>query len=772
MYLYIKGVIIIIRCQSIGNEVKMKKVFAVLFVLILLTGCTTKEKNALDLAAKESVGSNNKEESGLSIKGRYIETDLPLPETFDKSTTLQLTKKDGMPFLYAFSYSNAIIITGYRMNEDGSWSEETPEWLKSDTLPKEDFYEPTVFEDRQGNQYIYYLIIKDGVYNGRLLCSNDGTTHEIINPEGWSEVSEESMFHNTPGKLAALEDGTLVALFYSGDITFYNKDNYTIQKSIIGESYAENILRVADKSVILGKTDKREMLVGIDIYDTKDSSKVTYPYQSDFAEYTNTYIDINDKKEMALCSEQGVHVLEEGTSLWQTIVDGDLTSLSMKTMYPTGFVAASDMNYYILYGHSSQNGYSFMKYSYDETVNAVPSNELNIYSLKDNPTLRQASALFRQTYPDIKINFNIVMTDEEYRNADQTIKDDYIRALNTELLSGNGPDILVLDDLPVDSLIEKGVLTDMSDIIQPMIDKEELYTDIISNYKTDDKVYYIPARFIPRLLCGRTLDAENISTLNKLADYMENHTNKTIFGKMTLEDFINTFAPYITGKILNKDGKIDKDELVSQLKTLKTIGDIIGIIDEYKGDEKYINNELNLASEIELVLIQAKGFFHSIMPIGMVELIKGSYTVFENSFTPSCELGINQTSGSKELAKEFIALVLSEEVQKDDLYDGFSVNKKAMHLSFQEDQSNIGAGVATSVKNEDGSEEVYFFDVLSKEQRELLIQNCSTISNRIIENEPIIAILKGETGGFFQGNLSAEQTAENIMERANIYLSE
>lgn len=51
---------------------------------------------------------------------------------------------------------------------------------------------------------------------------------------------------------------------------------------------------------------------------------------------------MNDKKEMALCDTAGIHVLEEGTSTWQTIVDGTLTSLSMQTMWTINFIAASD----------------------------------------------------------------------------------------------------------------------------------------------------------------------------------------------------------------------------------------------------------------------------------------------------------------------------------------------------------------------------------------------------------------------------------------------
>lgn len=733
----------------------MKKVFAGLLVFVLLlTGCSTKKE-------EKNVSSSN-------IKGRYVEMDVSLPEEFDKSVDLQLTKKNGMPYLYAFSYEDALTITGYQMNNDGSWTEDTPEWLKSDSLLGAYFYDPEIYEDANGNQFLYYLVIEEDNYKAKLFRSTDGSTSEPISPEGWNELYPESKSYITPRKVTVLEDGTLAALFYDGEISFYDKDNFSKQKSITGQRYVETIMAATDKSLILGQSDNNENLVSIDIYDTTTYNKTSYPYQSDYKGYTYTYFDMNDKKEMALCDTSGIHVLEEGTSTWQTIVDGTLTSLSMSTMWTMGFASGSDSNYYILY--NSKNGFSLMKYSYDESVDTVPSTELTIYSLKENPTLRQAAAIFHKTHPDVKINFTISMTEDEYREADRTAKEDYIRALNTELLAGNGPDILVLNELPADSFVEKGVLTDISDIIQPMIDNDTLYPDIMKNYIKDDKIYYVPARFDLQLLCARTSDAHNLSTLEDLADYAANHMDNTLFGSMTLEDFITTFAPYITNKILNEDGKINKENLVSELETLKSIGDNIGIIDEYTGDDRYMNHPLNLTDKIELNLSECGGFNDAIFPLGIVEFLKGSYTVFENSFTSSCELGINQTSKNQELAKEFISLVLSEKIQKDDFYDGFSVNKNALLLNAQEDRSDYM--LSTSLSTEDGKDIVYTFEALNKEQMEQLIQNCSKASNRIVKDESLLLTLTEETKEFFQGNLSAEKTADLIIQKANVYLSE
>lgn len=766
----------------------MKNIFLVLLVFVLLlTGCTGAKDNDSMLHTNETEGSKTKDSDTKvpsvhntknnletntkgNMKGRYVEMNLPLPKVFEKGTTMQLTKKDGQPFLYVFSYYDSITVAGYRMDEDGSWIEDTPVWLKDISFSKEGFYEPAVFWDGRGGQYLYYLVIKDYIYEGKLLYSSDGITSKEIVPKGWNEEVEGSKLNSAPKKVQVLEDGTLVALFFSGEVIFYDKDNYTIQKSILGENYGETILSTAGDSVILGQIDNRGRLMGIDIYSQPDYSKVTYPYQSNTSDFRGIYLDVNEEGEMALCDTNGIHVLEEGTSIWQTIVDGDLTSLIMETMYATGFISAENLDYYILY--RSQEEYSLMKYSYDEEVDAVPSQEITIYSLKDSPTLRQAAALFRQTHPDIKINFNIVMTDEEYRTSDQEIKDDYIRALNTELLTGNGPDILVLDDLPVDSFVEKGVLVDISDIILPKINEGELYPNIMAHYKKEDKIYSVPARFIINLLCARISDGENLFTLEGLSDYMAKNQDKTLFGKMDLEDFIDTFSPYIMGRIVGEDGKLDKNKLISQLELLQSIGEQIGIVDKYTGDEKYINNELNLAGKIHLAFSQPLDFNWAMIPLGMVNLIEGSYEIFENSFISSCELGINTASKNIDLSKEFIALVLSNEIQKEDLGDGFSTNKQAVELNVEKDSGESGYGFSASVVRDDGSSNALYFEALTKEQKREFSEKFLKLSNKIRNHSPIITILKEETRELFLGNGTPEETASVIMERGNIYLSE
>lgn len=57
---------------------------------------------------------------------------------------------------------------------------------------------------------------------------------------------------------------------------------------------------------------------------------------------------------------------------------------------------------------------------------------------------------------------------------------DAIKKLNTEIMAGKGPDILLLDNLPVDSYIENEVLADIKDIVTT---DKNIFHGLIEAYK-------------------------------------------------------------------------------------------------------------------------------------------------------------------------------------------------------------------------------------------------------------------------------------------------
>lgn len=85
---------------------------------------------------------------------------------------------------------------------------------------------------------------------------------------------------------------------------------------------------------------------------------------------------------------------------------------------------------------------------------------LKIYSLKENSMIRSSLAFFRREHTDISINYTVGYTGEDGFSVS-----DAIRKLNTEIMADEGPDIIVLDNLPVEEYISKGVLEPVTDIV-------------------------------------------------------------------------------------------------------------------------------------------------------------------------------------------------------------------------------------------------------------------------------------------------------------------
>lgn len=737
------------------------KQFLLLFIVLclMLTGCSQNNANSSQSTSNmDQSTTKTKKGKGSEAMGRYIEKSISLPVTLTSGSSMVLIKRNNLPFLLETN-ENLSILKGYQLNKDGSWTENTPEWLKNLSLQKGWSYKPCFMEDQKGNQYLFYTELKDYTLIGHLLRSTDGIKYEELSPEGWGEKNADG-FYNTPGKVAILADGSLAALFYNGDVAIYDSEDYKIQADITGERFSDQILLPLGKSLLLSKVDDNLKLTSIEKYEVDHAMSSTgYPYtavQSGFS-----FCAGNEDGDVFLANADGIHKLEKGTSVWNMIVDGSLTSLSMPTLYPSDFIAADDQ-FYVLY--RTDTAYCFMQYSYDETVAAQPSEKLTVYSLIDNPTIRQAAALFQQQNPTVKVDFTTIMTEQEYLQAEEAVLEDYIRSLNTKLLAEDGYDVLILDGLPIDSFCEKGILEDMSGLIKPKLESGELMPNIFSSYVSKDKIYFIPVRFALNILFGNTVEAGKLATLDSLTEYTRANSGTKLFGRCTEEGLVEAFAPYLSERILQPDKTINREALIDALEKLYSVRQNSEIDEESRNG---VPNIWGLTEEASLYFGPQKGFLESMFNFGIIKHMKGFYTSFENSFTPICELGINSESSNKELAGKFVSLVLSEEVQKNDLYDGFPVNRKALETCANADRSNYTSAIST----EDDPEPLIIY-AQTKDQIGDIVTFCNKADQRVVGNQHIIAALKEGCRELFAGNQTSVEAADAIINNMKIYLAE
>src|SRR5699024_5786651 len=88
------------------------------------------------------------------------------------------------------------------------------------------------------------------------------------------------------------------------------------------------------------------------------------------------------------------------------------------------------------------------------------------------------------------------------------------RTLNTELLAGDGPDVLVLDGADAETFAASGLLADLSAVAEGA----DLYDFVAAGYTgADGTVPMLPGRFSVPVMCGAAGSLDGVSTLDDVA---------------------------------------------------------------------------------------------------------------------------------------------------------------------------------------------------------------------------------------------------------------
>ncbi len=109
-----------------------------------------------------------------------------------------------------------------------------------------------------------------------------------------------------------------------------------------------------------------------------------------------------------------------------------------------------------------------------------------IYSLEKNADIAQIAMLYQQEHPELKVEVQVGMEGEA-----SLARTDVIKQLNTELLAGEGPDIIVMDGLSVERYADTELLLPI-EMGRP---EDKYFKNIIETYQKENKLYAVPVGF-------------------------------------------------------------------------------------------------------------------------------------------------------------------------------------------------------------------------------------------------------------------------------------
>lgn len=496
-----------------------------------------------------------------------------------------------------------------------------------------------------------------------------------------------------------------------------------------------------------------------------------------------------------IAGEKGVYRHVLGGSVMEQIIDGNLSIFSNPSYAVAGMTAYEDNRFLTLFSNGT-----LVWFTYNPDIPTVPIEQIKIYGLEDDEAIRQAINQYQTKHPEIYVEYEVGM------GGDSSItREDALKSLNTKIMAGDGPDILVLDDMPADSYIEKGILRDISSVFDNRSGDEELFDNIVDAFRTGDAVYMMPCEVQLPVVLGKKDEIASIQSMETIADMMEQlraeNAERDLLGLCTERGVMRLFSPLSVPEWMTEEGEVNKEAISEFLTQVKRIYDaqMDGISDEALDtyDEwENISQEnhgmpwdetdlmrtnigsIRLIGEYKYILWGAVTDPYSYSELISIPQTKGfesyGWKPAEGSgseiFTARTLVGISAVSNHQAEAEEFVKELFGKENQKN-LYQGIPVNKAAFLESYTaEEEGERWGSLATDDKEGNMISQILYAP--DWKQTEELQKYMESVKVPYIENTVLEEAVYGEGVAYLQGTKSLPEAVDSIEKKMAIYLAE
>lgn len=803
------------------DGMKRKKLLAVMLILSLMTGLlggcgssdsdNSTEQQGTDAAEGSASGAGTgtedgqdgaeNTETGNKAMGRYVEN----PVDISEYTTLSC----GVTALTDGSFIILDKEAGMLVSADGgvTWKAEAVPGIPDFAAFTKDNYIFAMKADTDGTIAVLSSPNTDGTgdfHTGLILTGPDGNSRTITELTAAEEGYVSNIWFGPEGRLFAE---------IMGGSALYEVDTQSgeMHKYMSLPEMPDLLQFQGDYMMLLSSQD------GITFYDMEEEKWVDDSVLAEFMrqnylddyycyETFSVYMVPGEEGILYVAGKGGVYRHVIGGSAMEQIIDGSLSTFSNPSISIVNMLALDNNEFMVLFSSGK-----LVRYAYDPNVPTVPDELVTVYSLREEDKVRQAIAQYQASNPQAFVRYVVGMS-----GSDAAGREDAIKKLNTELMAGRGPDILILDDLPMDSYIEKGILLDLSDHISQMTGEQELLPNIVESFKRDGKIYSVPVSFdIPAVL-GREDDLAQIHDLTSLADTMERmreeNPGKEIIGMFSEEVAVKWLLPISGPAFVDQSGNLDAQVIADYLEQINRIYTVSmdGLSDSlrkshenrrelYKtadADHYYMEAYNSLGSASTDFLLYEAAFaagnlkntytFQEVLSINKIEgyedmRLKPLDGHCSHVFVPELMTGINASSTHREGAEAFFDVLMGKEVQQL-FYDGFMVNQAALgnQLSPQwmvllnggisADYGEISSSIGGTTG--DGQEFGMNIYMPTKEEYQELYHIFCELNTPYIA-QPVVEEAVVEVGAqYLTGYLTLDEAVQKIKSKVDLYMAE
>lgn len=486
---------------------------------------------------------------------------------------------------------------------------------------------------------------------------------------------------------------------------------------------------------------------------------------------------------------KGIYRLASGGTLPEQIMAADGMAMSVSSNYPNSICRAANGDFLVtMLGDDSTH--RMYRYHYDDSLPTQAETTLTVWSLEDSQTTRAAINQYKQQHPEVDVTFTVAIPEDTQDPS--AARNDALTQLNTELLAGEGPDLLILDGVDYQNYADKGLLADLSDTL-PVSD---LQANLANPFVEDGKVYVMPARFSVPVLIGDEGSLEGLNDLSALQQAVLDAAPRPDFGDQS-SDYYETppedqryalcmtnakqFADFllpVCGNAILQGNTLDESALREVMTFVQTVSDYYDIrnytLDNNTGSAQSwtgtdiieINPEQGEYTDSGHALY---GWFSMKTPFSVLAMARREDTMDYSSDKVSCEMmlrpgltqgayipqvlvGVNANGTQLDAAKQLAAAFFDSAVQETYYGDGMTVRAD----SLQEKLDSV-------VNNEQYEKSAFHGDVQS------LLESCTTpvLVPAVLEESFI-----DHVDAVIQGQETVDDAVNGIKSDLSLYLAE
>ena len=633
---------------------------------------------------------------------------------------------------------------------------------------------PEDFDSTTGDYYQYY--VDDGT---QLLCHHFDAQGNLD-----KTVTLDAPENTYLGNVSFLSDGSIYATDWMNIYRF--DENRAIMGNITVENGINMLYPYSDTQMGVNVwTENGNMLQPIDAAAMTLGEGFSLPanaYQlfRGFGEYDFLYYNGDVVYGLRAGDETGEKVLS-----W---LDSDVDSSNL-----TNYSFTEDGTCYALENRydeqSEKNTYQLIRMDRVDASTLPQKQELTLACMGLDWNVRTEILEFNRSNPDVRI---VV---EDY--SQYATEDDYyagVTKLNTQIISGNAPDIFVVNErLPMETYAAKGILQDLWPLIDAdaELSREDLMTHFFDVLSVDGKLYQVVDSFSINSVVGRTdvIGTAESWSWNELQALRQDYPESYIFGETDIREWIMESAI-----LRNVEQFVNWTTKECSFHT-ETFEGLLEFVAEFPEEFNYDDFDWNDYGSEGLrmrmrrqLTCQANigGFdmvqYYNAMCEGKANFI-GYPTEEGTGSTFSCYNGLAISSTCKNLdaAWQFVRTILTEEYQTQEYMYQFPTNKHSFEAYKQqmmtprwfETDPETGEEVEQPSNwywFEEGDEVQIF--TLTEAEYDLFMDLYEKTNVLSGGNEEISELIKEECQAFFAGEKTAKETANLIQDRVSLYVLE